>query len=278
MNSNRFFLLVGMLLLGTSFATAQNRPLLTEWTDTVPVGKLRTELGFEFLQNVRFNLSGLEGDLTNLGILGLRAGVGKRAEVSIAWTPQQFLNVDRRFDAPNSSLLDFSGNSTSDFGNILLGTKLRFADESGSRPAIGFAFGVELPNGATEKGISTDETNFSSRLLLQKKIGKLQLLSNLGLGILGDPLSAGSQDDLFLYGLACVYALQDDLNIIADWNGRAGAGGIGTEERSSLRLGAQVNAAGLYWDAAFILGFKDTDPETGLTVGLSKDFSISWFK
>jgi hypothetical protein len=78
--------------------------------------------------------------------------------------------------------------------------------------------------------------------------------------------------------LGFVFPLNSELNVFADWNGRAGPGGIGTEERSSVRLGAQVSAAGLYWDAAFIVGFKDTDPTTGLAVGLSKDFDFPVFK
>ncbi len=264
---------IGCLLL-SSVAFAQDRPLVTEKTDTVPVGRIRTELGFDFLQDAVFRLSGLEGDLTRLAVVGLRIGAGKKVEIRLSWTAQQFLNVRRRFPAPNSDLLNFSGNSTSDVGDLLMSTKARFVDESGRRPAVGFEFGVQLPNGATERGLSTDETNFYSSLLVQKNLGRLRLIGNVGLAILGDPLSAGAQDDLLSYGLAAEYSVTPELSLLGDWYGRAGPGGYGTEEQSRLRLGARINAAGLYWDGALLLGFLDTDPSTGLIVGLSKDFDF----
>ncbi len=257
---------------------AQDRPLVTEKADTVPVGQIRTQLGFDFLQNAVFRLSGLEGDLTRLAVVGLRIGAGKKVEIQLFWTAQQFLNVSRRFDAPNSNLLDFSGNSTSDVGDLMMSTKARFADESGIRPALGFEFGVQLPNGATELGLSNDETNFYSSLLVQKHFRRATLIGNLGLAILGDPLSPGAQDDLLTYGLAAEYPLTQDIALVGDWYGRTGPGGYGTEEQSRLRLGARFNAAGLYWDAALLVGFLDTDPSTGLIVGLSKDFNFPFLK
>lgn len=261
-----------------SAVLAQDRPLKTEKTDTVPVGRIRTELGFDFEQNAVFRLSGLEGDLTRLAVVGLRLGAGKKVEIQLFWTAQQFLNVSRRFDAPNSPLLDFSGNSTSDVGDLVMATKARFVDESGAIPAVGFRFGVQLPNGATERGLSTDETNFFGSLLVEKKLAHMTLVGNVGLAILGDPLSPGAQDDLLTYGLAAEYPVTPDISVLADWYGRAGPGGFGTEEQSRLRVGARINAAGLYWDAALLVGFLDTDPSTGLIVGLSKDFNFPFLK
>lgn len=270
------WLLICFLLC--SAVGAQDRPLVTEKTDTVGLGRIRTELGFDFLQDAVFRLSGLEGDLTRLAVIGLRIGAGKKAEVHLFWTAQQFLNVSRRFDAPNRNLLDFSGNSTSDVGDLFMETKLRFADESGHRPAFGFQFGVQLPNGATERGLSNDETNFLSSLLVQKHLRNLTLIGNVGLAILGDPLSPGSQDDLLTYGLAAEYPISPEISLLGDWYGRTGPGGYGTEKQSRLRMGARINAAGLYWDAALLVGFLDTDPSTGLIVGLSKDFNFPFLR
>lgn len=257
---------------------AQDRPLWTESTQTITAGKIRLELGFNFLQNANFTLSGLQGDSTEIGILGLRIGAGERIELKAVWTARRFLNIDERFPAPNADILDFSGNSTSDVGDAFLATKIRVVDEADSRPTVGFLFGVELPNGSNERGLTNDETNFFSSLLLEKQLSRLTVRGNLGLAILGDPVSAGSQDDLLTYGIAMLVPVSPTISVVADWNGRAGSGGIGTEEQALFRIGAQVKAENIYWDVAIQFGFRDTDPDTGLVVGLSKDFNFPLFR
>ncbi|GAB4220165.1 MAG: hypothetical protein Kow001_00830 [Acidobacteriota bacterium] len=250
-------------------AVAQVRPLLTEPPQTVADGRLGLEVGFEFLQDVTFRLSGLKGDLTRVGVLGTRWGVADRVEIQAFWTAIQFLNVDRRFDGPNAPILDFAGESTSDTGNLFLATKLYLAEERGARPSLGFRFGVELPNSRSESGIGVDETNFHSAVLVSRHWGDLEMVGNLGLSILGDPVTAGSQDDLLTYGIALIYPVSRDLEAVADWNGRAGPGGIGTEEQSLVRLGLRTRTGGLVWDGAVQFGLRDTDPQTGIVLGLS---------
>jgi hypothetical protein len=73
-------------------AQAQDRPLKTVEAETVPAGTLRAEVGFDFLQDVGFPLSGLRGDETSVGVVDLRMGVGRIAEIEykgrsrISWT------------------------------------------------------------------------------------------------------------------------------------------------------------------------------------------------
>ncbi len=263
------FVAAAAVVMGWSAAPAQVRPLLTEPPQTVAEGRLGLEVGFEFLQDVTFRLSGLQGDLTRVGVLGTRWGFAERVELQAFWTAIQFLNVDRRFDAPNSPILDFAGKSTSDTGNLFLATKLHLVEERGSRPALGFRFGVELPNSRSESGIGVDETNFHSAVLMSKHWGELELVGSLGLSILGDPVTAGSQDDLLTYGIALIYPVSRDLEAVADWNGRAGPGGIGTEEQSLVRLGLRTRTGGLVWDGAVQFGLRNTDPQTGIALGLS---------
>lgn len=253
---------------------AQHRPLVTESSDTVEEGHLRLELGAEWLQNAVFPLSGLEGDLTRFGVFGLRFGVGKAAEVELQGVAQDRLSIEKRSIAPHTPLLNFSGDSTHDFGDLLLGAKFRFIEEQEARPAIGFRFAVELPNASNEKGLGNDETNAYAAFLVSKRIGKAQVNGNLGLAILGDPLDAGAQDDLFTYGLSAIYAATDTLNLVADFYGRSGPSGIGTEEQSRLRAGFQVKAWDFSWDAGLFAGFLDTDPSWGIVFGLSREFKI----
>jgi hypothetical protein len=244
---------------------------VTEFVEPVGGGKARLEFGFEFLQDAVFRLSGLKGDLTRLGVLGLRFGAGEAVEFQLVWPVRNFLNIHERFPSPIEDDLDFAGNSTSDFGDLLLATKFRVRPERGKMPSFGFRFGVQLPNASTEKGLGTDTLGFLTGVLVEKTLGRTKILGNAGLTILGDPLSAGSQDDLFAYGLALVHGVSERLHLFGDIYGRAGAGGIGTEEQARVRIGAQIKAGGLYWDAAFQGGFLDTDPKTGIIFGVSKE-------
>lgn len=266
-----------LLLALNTVVGAQNRPLMTETVETVEKGKGRFEFGFDFEQDVVYNLSGLEGDLTRLGVLGLRTGVGERVELQLFWTAQEFLNVNRRFDAPNTPNLDFSGNSTSDIGNVMVGTKVQLVPEKGKRPGLGFRFSVELPNTSSESGLGTDETQFYNSVLVQKGWEKLRLFGEVGLAILGDPVSGGAQDDLLIYGAAVAYSVSPKLDVVANLHGLAGSGGIGTEEETLLKLGVQVKAAGLYWDGSALFGFQDSDPSTGISFGITKEFPLPQF-
>ncbi len=266
-----------LLLLQPALVFCQQRPLVTERARTLPPGQVLLDLGVEFLQKTTFPFSGIEGDLTRLGVLGVRVGVGRVVEIQTLGVIQDVLNIGRRFPAPNTSQLDFSGNSTSDFGNFSLATKVLLKQENKKSPAFGMRFGVELPNTANESGLGNDETNVFATLLIEKELGKLRLLGNLGAVILGDPVQAGSEDDLFSYGTALLYSIRPGLVLVGDLYGRAGRGGIGTEPQSLLRLGAQIQAVGLFWDIGVLSGFRQTDPSSGIILGVSKSFNLSRF-
>ena len=263
-----------LLLFQPALVFSQQRPLVTERAETVTRGHILFDIGLEFLQDAVFAFSGLEGDLTRIGVLGARIGVAENVELQVLGTIQDTLNIENRFTAPNTPQLNFSGNSTSDVGDFTMATKVRLTEEGERWPALSSRFGFSMPNVSNENGLGNDEINVFSSLLLQKQFGKLQVFTNFGLAILGDPVTSGSQDDLFTYGLAAVHPLGDGINLVVDAYGRVGAGGIGTEEQSLLRLGTQIDAAGLVWDVALSLGFRDTDPSSGLLLGVSKEFNF----
>ncbi len=266
--------IVAVFLLQISFLHSQQRPLTTERAETVPRGYALFDLGIEYLQNAVFPFSGLKGDLTRAGVLGFRVGAADNVEIQVLGTIQNVLSIQERFDAPNTPQLEISGDSTNDVGDFTLATKVRFLKEEGKRPALAFRIGMQLPNASNEKGLGNDETNIFGSFLLEKEFGKVRFLTNLGIVILGDPVEAGSQDDLFAYGVAALYQVHPRVSLVGDIYGRAGPGGIGTEDQSHLRLGAQIEAARLYWDVGLFLGFLDTDPDSGVIFGISKEFQL----
>ncbi len=260
-----------VILLGpASLCLAQERPLKTDDAGLVPLGRVRAEFGIEFLQGQRYSLSGLEGDLTRLGVTSLHIGVGELAEFQISGVIQDFLSVSRR--TPTVTPSNFAGNATSDVGDFALATKLRLMTEKERRPALAFKFAVQLPNASNESGLGTDETNFYASLLLDKRLGHSRILFNIGLAILGSPVTPNSQSDLMTYGLAMMVPIHKRVELVGEIHGRQGTERLGNENQSQVRLGARILAGGLRWDLAAIAGLRRFDADSGLAVGVTYEF------
>src|SRR5215216_4793521 len=216
-------LLQAVLLIAASAAgaLAQQRPLITEDVDIIKPGLIRIESGFEFLQNQKFPLSGLRGDLTKLADTRLSFGLAPNVEFQIEWTLQSFLSIDSRVPTPLTLRLGANESDTNDVGNVTLWMKMKLRNESRRAPALGFRFGVELPNTNETRGIGANTTNFYASILAGKRMAndRLSLHGNIGLGILESPLANFSQNDVLLYGLAGIYTVNDRLNIVGEVNG-----------------------------------------------------------
>jgi hypothetical protein len=256
---------------------AQQRPLITEDVDVIKPGVIRIESGFEFLQNQKFPLSGLRGDLTKLADTRLSFGLAPNVEFQIEWTVHNFLSIDRR--GPSAVPLNLGANSadTNDVGDVILWMKMKLRNESKIAPALGFRFGAQLPNSNESRGIGTNTTNFYATITAGKRFAdkKLNVFGNLGVGILAAPLSTFSQNDVLMYGLAGVYTASDRVNIVGEVNGFHSTrkrAPLGTEDFSEARLGAQIRALGVRWNAAGIVGLSNRAPRTGLAFGITYDW------
>src|SRR6266705_899018 len=73
---------------------AQQRPLLTEDVDIIPPGSMRIEAGIDFVQKARFPVSGLTGDLTRAGVIGINIGLAPNVEVQIEGVAQNYLSIN----------------------------------------------------------------------------------------------------------------------------------------------------------------------------------------
>ncbi len=262
-------LALSLLLPGKAFG--QQRPLRTDDAEILETGRIRTELGIEFLQRQRYALSGLQGNLIRLGVSSIHVGVGEYAEFQISGVVRDMLSVSGRTEpvvAPT-----FAGDSTSDYGNLMLASKLKLAGEKGRRPAMAFKFAVELPNTNRDSGLGTDQTEFYASLLFKKHLGRSQILADVGFAILGSPILAGRQTEPLTYGVAAVVPLRRDLNFVAEINGRQGPPRrIGNENRSQARVGVQYWTGRLRWDLGGVAGLMRFDPKSGIVVGMTYEF------
>lgn len=275
----RLGMLLAITLAVAGVTGAQDRPLRTTDTATVPPGTLRVEVGFDFLQDVDFPLSGLSGDLTSVGVLNLRMGVGKIVEVQFEGAIQHFLDVKQQ-GASFVPALQLSGtNSTHDSGDFALSTKIRLLPESGHRPSFAVRFGFIMPNSNQARGIGTNTTNVFAVMVLGKHFGRLNVFGNAGVEILQAPNAKFSQNDVLVYGLAFSYPIHRRVNLVGEVAGRHSTRTIdvdliGTESHSQARLGFQILAGGFQWDLAGIAGLYANDARSGFTFGVSKDIKL----
>ena len=258
---------------------AQTRPLRTSDAEILPPGTLRVQVGFDFLQDVDFPLSGLSGDLTSVGVVNVRMSVGKMVEVQLEGAAQSFLDVKKQ-GASFVPALELTGpHSTRDTGDFSLVTKIRIFGETDRRPALAFRFGYTMPNSNQARGIGNNATDVFAVFILQKHFGKLNVFGNAGLAILQAPNAKFTQNDVLLYGGAFAYPVHHRVNLVGEVAGRYSSRKInvdllGTESHSQARFGFQFFAGGFQWDVAGIAGISKDDPRSGFTFGISKDIRI----
>jgi hypothetical protein len=263
---------------------AQQRPLITEDVDIIPPGSLRISAGVDFVQKARFPVSGLTGDLTRAGVIGISIGLAPNVEVQIEGVAQNVLSINTRGASAIPLSLAANANSTNDIGDFMLWTKIKLRNETAHMPSVGFRFGVQLPNSNQARGLGLNQTNAYGQVLFGKKFGddaRVNTFGNLGIGILTAPTAFFTQNDVLTYGFAGIVRLNKQFSLAGEVNGRTntrpGTGPLGTESQGEARIGMQVRASGLRFDFAGIKGLTTFSPHSGITVGVTYD-SPSIFK
>jgi hypothetical protein len=275
----RFYVTLALLLACAAAAHAQQRPLMTEDVDIIPPGSLRIEVGIDFVQNAKFPLSGVTGDLTRLGVIGINVGLAPNVEFQIDGVAQNVLSINSQtVPAPIILGFDPGTNSTNDVGDFTLSTKIKLRNETRRGPSLGFRLGVQLPNSNQGRAIGVNQINAFGTILVGKKFGRdarVNTFANLGIGILTAPIERFTQNDVLLYGFAGIIRLTKNINFAGEIQGRAntrsGRAPLGTESQSEARLGLQIKASGLRFDFAGIAGLTDFSPRSGVTFGVTYD-------
>ena len=274
----RLFVWISFAICSAAIAHAQQRPLITEDVDIIPPGSLRIEAGVDFVQKARFPVSGLTGDLTRAGVIGINVGLAPNVEFQIEGVAQNVLSINSRGTSAIPLNLASNANSTSDIGDFTLWAKIKLRNETRRAPSFGFRFGVQLPNSNQARGIGLNQTNAYGQILFGKKFGqdaRVNTFGNLGIGILTAPTNLFSQNDVLTYGVASIVRLNRQFSLAGEVNGHAntrpGSGPLGTESQGEARLGMQIRASGLRFDFAGIKGLTKRSPRSGITVGVTYD-------
>ena len=274
----RFLLLLVLCCIFPVSTAAQQRPLITEDVDIIPPGTMRIEAGIDFLQGAKFPASGLTGDLTRVGVIGVNIGFAPNVEFQIEGVAQNFLSINTRTPGAIPLTLAPGTNSANDTGDFSLAMKVKLRSETRRGPSFGFRFGVQLPNSNQARGIGLNQTNAFGSILVGKKFGengRLNTFGNLGIAILTAPTQLFTQNDVLTYGVAGIFRMNKQFSLAGEVNGRAntrpGDGPLGTESQAEARLGMQVRASGLRFDFAGIKGLTRFTHNSGVTVGVTYD-------
>src|SRR5689334_25044480 len=114
----RLVYILSLLLCSALTIAAQQRPLITEDVDIIPPGTIRIEAGIDFMQGAKYPVSGINGDLTRVGVLGISFGMGPNVEFQIEGVAQNYLSINSR--GPSAIPLNLAPgvNSTNDTGDF----------------------------------------------------------------------------------------------------------------------------------------------------------------
>jgi hypothetical protein len=271
------FLIAAAIVLLPFTAFAQQRPLVTEDPETIGAGRVLVEAGLDYGRDVSYPVSGLEGRLLRVPLVGTSVGLSSIAEVQIDGGLFQRLTITDRNPAPLSDMVTATGDTTSSVDDLSIGMKVRLVPKGPSRPAFGVRFATKLPNASNESGLGLDTTDFFASILGAKTVRSVRVVANMGMGILGDPTRGDRQNDVVTYGLSLARALTQAAEVVAEINGhldtRSGEPPPGTASRGMVRVGGRYTIGSWRADAAVLLGVTSRDPAIGLAAGFTYVFN-----
>lgn len=241
----------------------------------VAKGTIRITLAARWLDDVKSRYSGLAGDLAQLGIVRVDMGFGSRIEVRVQGAAQQRLRIDwaRSVARPPTEV---SGETTTDAGDFSVLSIAQILPERRWKPAFGLRVEVKLPNTNEKAGIGTSTTDVLLSVPGQKRLGRILLNSDLGVGILTQPTNAQRQTDALLYGLAAAYEASPAWSLSGEINGRCTSSGgrPGTGNNSNVGAGASWSTGPFAIGVVFSRGFGEGGEGCGVILAFSHGFRV----
>jgi hypothetical protein len=255
-------------------AHAQQRPLVTEDPETIGSGRTLVEGGFSLDWDQANRAHGIEGDIARLAIFGVSAGLSPIAEVQIDGGLVQRIDVTRRIESPTPSPIGnplMAGDRASSMDDFIIATKIRLASETSSRPALGVRFGTKLPTASVDKGVGLGTTDFFATFLLAKTVQSVRTVGNVGMILLGNPVTGQDPATTLGFGLSVARALTNEFEVVGELNGRLTPFEkivpLGLESRGVLRFAGRYTYSMLRLDFGVLAGITDRDPSFGISAG-----------
>jgi hypothetical protein len=198
---------IPLLALGFIFPLQAQRPFLfTENPNTAGDGKLSLGIGAEYLEKDKSIPLEAPTRLLRIPTVHTYIGLGEKVDVLIDWRGRLYAEQG-------------TGKHVSDWGDVSVGTKIRFLKEAKQQPSLGVMYLVKLPNTKRDEFLGSNQTDFLLSLLAAKRLGTLRLRLNAGVGILDDPDHLNSQLDIYTIGAAGIIGVSKKVSLFAEWTG-----------------------------------------------------------
>lgn len=205
------------------------RPTVSSDTNTTAPDTLELEAGITVDPGDRFDSP-----------IAVKWGASESTELFAGWSPYQRNFVDG--DDPNG------------VGDVLLGMRHRFVDETDELPSVAMQWTTKLPTAPLQVG--TGEIDFAVAAMASKTMGEFGATGFYELGVIGQP---NAQDTDIRHTLA----LAGSATMSEDWFVFAEIAGI-FEMESDLDTVLATGGAGIWLEPGVVLDFA-------LAIGLSED-------
>jgi hypothetical protein len=249
-----------LLLIFSTPVLSQQLPLQTEPASPLPAGTVQLEVAGSSLRDEPNYLTGLPRT-TWAGPL-----------LRLAYAPVESVELDVEWAVRVGQVDDPVYGSTSDWGDVTLRSKWRFAAQRGPRPALALRLAASLPETRAIEGLGPNTLRTSVELLASRASGRFAWHANLGLSVHDRPFPSSGQtpeqSDFLSYGLAGVLRATTDLDVVAEVAGRAGEGDPGASSRSEARLGLRYGRRKWRGAAALRHGLYTSTGRWGFEAGL----------
>lgn len=251
------------MLLAAAAAGAQTLPLRTEEAATAPAGRLVFETGFEAIAAQPSYITGIERTAWAGPLLRFVYSPAGNVEVALDW--------DGRVGAAGEA----GQGGVSDWGDVTLRAKLRFAKGAGRRPTLGARFGVTFPNTPFNDkqfrplGLATNTLRAFVEGLVTQPVGPVWLDGNAGLLLVDSVFRVHEQSDFLSYGLALRWPVKPAWEVVGELAGRAGIPDPGVPRQCEVRAGLRYGRGRVRAAAAVRRGLVHPQGTWGGLVGLT---------
>jgi hypothetical protein len=226
----------------TKLQATPQRPSFSADTNTTEPGTVEIEMG----------VAVSDEDAVNSPV-AVKWGATERSELFLGWSPVVHLE-------------SAAGNETGS-GDMVVGTRLRFLEESSSRPSGALQLATKLPTASDEKGLGSGEVDFSGAGILTKNIDRFTLVGYYQFGVLGDPVGPRVNTEHAM-------AVAVGRPVTTSLGGFAEVSGVMMPDKDSSSLFCTFGLAysarlGLVFDTAVTLGLTDDVDDWALVLGLT---------
>lgn len=250
------------LALITFPAVAQRPVLLTETPFNSGKNKVDLYFAAEYLKKQTAPFSNVAESLTRAAVIGWHQGVAENVNLDFDWRGYLFATLR-------------NGARVNGWGDLTISTRIRFLAERRNTPAFGFRTSVKLPNTKyIPNGLGSNQTDYYAHLLFTKHFAAVETRLNVGFGIVGDPKTLSTQDDVYMLSAAFIVQTNSWLALFAEAYGFDGY--LDHDGKLLTRFGVSATFSGFEWSIFGSAGLAGSNVDIGGAFEASESWSIGF--